>query len=202
MRSSGRSHSWHRIAWVAGPLACLVVVATWWLWRSFTSTWPAELDPPRSETLFANPDDPTPADLDLLAALVAEIATADPVVIDLLDGRPWPDPEISPTHWTADGRIALIGGSFRLRLDQVDYQGPWPSAGCRSGGYRGTVRSIDASGLTDILVVVDLTFERVTSISIPPSPVGSSPPVVRFGPDLEDAPWYTGRCRRFDLRQG
>ncbi len=154
--------------------------------------------------MFTNAESPSSDDLTLLADLITEIALTDPVVIDLLDGQPWPEPEISPIYWIDDGRTALIGGGFRLQLDQVDYQGPWPSARCRSGGYRGTVRSIDAVGLTDVFVAVDLTFERATSISIPPpSPPTDGeappPPTIRYGPDREDAPWYTGRCRRFNF---
>ena len=189
---------------MSGVAVCLIVVATWWLWRSFTTTWPPELDPPRTEALFVDPESPTVDDLVLLTALVADIAQTDPVIVDLLGGRSWPGPEVSPVYWIDDGRTALTGGSFRLRLDDVDYRGPWPSAGCRNGSYRGTVRSIEATGLTDVLVVVDLTFERVTSMSVPPPDPPSDPtrpaqPVIRFGPDREDSPWYTGRCRRFDF---
>ena len=191
-----------RVVWVLWLM--VAVVAIWWLWRSQTTTWPPELDPPRSETLFADSSDPTADDLMLLAALVAEIAQSDPVVIDLLGGRPWPEPEIGPVYWIGDGRVALTGGSFRLELDEVDYEGPWPVAGCRGGRYRGTVQSVDAVGLTEVFVVVDLTFERVTRLSIPPpapptDQPAPAPPVVRYGPDQEDAPWYTGRCRRFSF---
>jgi hypothetical protein len=157
--------------------------------------------------LFTNAESPTADDEALLTTMVSEIAQGDPVIVDLLGGRPWPDPEVAPVYWIGDGRTALIGGSFRLELDDVDYRGPWPSAGCKDGRYRGSVHTIDAVGLTDLVVVIDLTFERVTSLSIPPPdpPTAQSspvPPVIRYGPDREDAPWYTGRCQRFNFRQG
>lgn len=154
--------------------------------------------------LFSDAERPTADDLALLDEMVSGIAARDPVIVDLLGGQPWPEPEIAPVYWIhsgSDSRSALIGGSFRLDLDQVTYRGPWPSAGCRDGSYRGTVRSIDAVGLTDVVVVVDLTFERATSLSLPPPgpPTDQSTPkpVIHYGADLEDAPWYTGRCRRF-----
>lgn len=155
--------------------------------------------------LFSNPEQLTAADLKVLDELITEIAKNDPVIVGLLGDLPWPAPEVRPAVWTQDGsdaRSIVIGGSFRLSLDDATYVGAWPSAGCRNGRYRGTVRSIDATGLTQVDVLVDLTFERVTNLTTPPparpaDQETSTQPSLRFGDDLDIAPWYTGTCQRF-----
>ena len=185
----------------------LAVIAFRWATRA--ATWPPELDSPRSEVLFSNAEQPTAEDLELLNELITEIAVNDPVVVGLLGDQRWPEPEIAPMYWTQQGpksRSVLIGGSFWLDLDEANYQGPWPSAGCKAGRYRGTVRSIDAVGLRDVVVIVDLTFERVTNLSIPPlgpptAQEAPTSPVVHFNDDLADVPWYTGTCPWFSFRQ-
>lgn len=174
-------------------------------WATQPATWPAELNPARSEELLTNAEQPTPDDMALLEKLITEIALSDPVITGLLGTQPWPAPEISPAFWVQDGpdaRAVVIGGSFRLSLDDATYLGAWPSAGCRDGRYQGTVRSIDASGLRAVDVLVDLTFERVTNLTIgpsapPPANSASTQPDVRFNQDLANAPWYTGTCPRW-----
>jgi hypothetical protein len=85
------------------------------------------------------------------------------------------------------------------------YQMPWLTAGCRGGRYRGTVRNIDVVSLDVVDVVVDLTFERATNLSIPPRLQAAASeevpvaPVIRYRKDLADAPWYTGTCPRFSF---
>ncbi len=189
-------------------LVFLVLAVIAFRWATRAATWPPELDHPRGEVLFSDAEQPTAEDLELLNELVTEIAVNDPVIIGLLDGQRWPEPEIGPAYWTQQGpesRSVLIGGSFRLELDEATYQGPWPSAGCTGGRYRGTVRSVDAVGLRDVVVVVDLTFQRVTNLSIPPqwksatTEEASPQTVIHYDEDLAEAPWYTGTCPRFSF---
>ena len=179
--------------------AVLSVFAFRWATRS--ASWPSELDQPRTSALFSDIEEPSVEDLARLGDLVTDIAVSDPVVIGLLGVSPWPEPVIEPVYWVHDGQQArrvLIGGSFRLTLDGSSYQGPWPQAGCKKGHARGTVRSANAVGLRDVVVTVDLTFERVTHLSIPPTRAPATPsvvpPEIDYAEDLPDAPWYTSTC--------
>ena len=186
------------VAGVVGIIAVAMVAVLLWVQRD--ASWPKELDDPPTAVLFSNVEQPTPNDLDRLDELVTELASSDPIVIGLLDGQAWPDPDISPVFWTKSGvagRSVLIGGSFDLELGGSDYQGPWPTAGCQRGNYRGSVRTVDAYGLERVAVIVDLTFERVTHLSIASGEPGSTS--IAYQSDLEAAPWYTGRCPLFSL---
>ena len=175
----------------------LITGGGWWATRP--ATWPKELDPPVSEELFKDPMKLTEADKRVLSERVTRIAREDPLVVALLDGSPWPEPEIGGSLFYAEGRSTLIGGAFTLALDNVSYSGPWPSAGCSGGRYRGRVESITATGLTEVHLSVDLTFERVTNATIPPIAFGEpgdgeGRATYEFGDDLPDEPYYTGRC--------
>ena len=178
-------------------------------WAFGDATWPPELDNPPTGLYVSNPLQPSELDLLALEQIVSEVAQQDPVVQGLLACRPWPDPEITPAYWVhegADARTVLIGGGIELALGGVDYQGAWPQAGCSGGKYRGTVRNVDASGLDLVYLLVDLTYERVTVVSVGPTPVveaGSSTPKaldIVYLDDLPDEPWYTGSCPRFSGR--
>jgi hypothetical protein len=185
-------------AGVVGLGVLAVVAGLIWLQRP--ASWPPELDDPVAESLFSSSEQPTADDLALLSELITDIALDDPVVVGMLADREWPEPDIRPVYWTAagpDGSSVLIGGSFELDLDGADYTGPWPTAGCRRGSYRGTVRTVDADALEWVSLTVDLTFERVTHVVVPPGEPGSAAIVYRD--DYETAPWYTGRCPYFGL---
>jgi len=197
-----------RTVWIVGVNLVFVVLAVGgYRWATQPATWPTELNPARSEELLSNAEQPTADDMVLLEELITEIALSAPVITGLLGSQEWPAPEISPAFWVQDGsdaRSVVIGGSFRLSLDDATYLGAWPSAGCRSGKYQGTVRSIDGRGLRTVDVLIDLTFERVTNLTIGPPALlpansASTQPEVRFNPDLEKAPWYTGTCPRFSF---
>jgi hypothetical protein len=196
-----------RIARRIGLVALLLIGAAVFgsRWATQPASWPPELDRPRSVE-FSNADQLTAADGALLDDVITEIALADPVVIGLLGGEPWPNPTISPAYWVHDGppaRRALIGGSFRLSLDNASYRGPWPEAGCTGGRNRGKVRNVTAQGLREVYITVDLTFGRVTHVTIPPTFGTTSNETVRpsieYGDELPDAPWYTGSCPRFSF---
>lgn len=185
----------------------VVLAVAGYRWATQPASWPEELRPAPSEALLSNPEQPTAEDLELLEELITEIALDDPVINGLLGSQPWPAREVRPAYWVQDGskaRSLVIGGSFRLRLDDGTYVGAWPSAGCRNGEYEGTVRSVDASGLSEVDVLVDLAFERVTNLTSAPSSSGailesSARPDLRFTDDLPNAQWYTGTCPRFSF---